>query len=344
MAGDVIIPDVPEIRIPSSPGGGWTQTDYGWHHSPPSGGGGGGGGGAGGGYVPPTVNVNIPAQPEQPKPIGRPAEWGFWQPQDTYNYAFDHNWYNKHRPDVQSWADSWLRGDKSNIHFGDYTRINQDLEAEFQRQDKYKTRWEYGKFHLDTYGQPNNEDRMLPMVIGAAAGQSPSQMQTILGRSGTDWIDNKSLQYKQAMEKLSQWHFESFGKDEAAAVGDNPKWGYGSEMAWFNSPEQVKVREQQFLDQEAEIAAEQQAYKEKTAAAAESLRLQGKRMSSRQDVQVGGAADVRSKEVAASKKKRGTSKFKATRSRSPMGTISDSLGGLGNFNQLIADRGRGLNL
>ena len=115
-------------------------------------------------------------------------------------------------------------------------------------------------------------------------------------------------------------------------------------MAWFNSPDQVKAREQEFLDQEAQIAADQQYYKEKTAAAAESLRLQGKRMSSRQDVQVGGAADVRSKEVASSAKKRGTSKFKATRSKSQLGKISDRLGGLGNLGQVVADKGRGLNL
>ncbi len=353
----VQITPVPPVQAPSAPGpgthngipGNWTQENPGWVFTPTSGSSGGGGGGGGGAAAPATdtgttVNVNFPDWPEGPKPTGRPAEAGFWQSGDQYSYAFDHNWYNKHRPDVQSWAEQWLRGDKNKTHWGDYTRINQDLEAEFQRQDKYDTRWEYGKYHWDTYGEPNKEDRLMPFVIGDSAGQSPSQMQTILGRSGRDWIDNKSLQYKQAMEDLSQWHFESFGRDEARSGGGDPKWGYGSEMAWFNSPDQVKAREQEFLDQEAQIAADQQAYKEKTAAAAESLRLQGKRMSSRQDVQVGGAADVRSKEVASSAKKRGTSKFKATRSKSQLGKISDRLGGLGNLGQVVADTGRGLNL
>ena len=160
-------------------------------------------------------------------------------------------------------------------------------------------------------------------------------MQTILGRSGTDWITNNSMTYQSAMEDLSQWHFENFGKDEAADLGTDPKWGYGSEMAWYNSPGQQEIRHQALLTQEAAIAAQQQAYKEKTAAAAESLRLQGKRMSSRQDVQVGGAADVRSKEVAASAKKRGTSKFKSTRPRSRIGRISDHFGGLKNIGQMV---------
>jgi len=182
MAGSPVqITPVPSVRIPSKPGNGWIQTDFGWHYSPTR-------------HAEETAASN--------KPI--PGSEGFPERRFRANQVggFDANYYLNNNQDVLDNFNQWSN-DTRGMHFADYVRANSGLEDAWSStyNQHNQSRWDWGATHWNDHGK--NENRIKPLVVGGVQ-HDPSDTRTIWTGPGQD----------QAKADFGAWHFDTYGRNE----------------------------------------------------------------------------------------------------------------------------------
>lgn len=169
--------------------------------------------------------------------------WSKWGASSAPGYSGEY-YLNKHS-DIMGGYRSWLG--QADMNFGHYVRSNPDLENEVQRQwsltklpqDRI-SRVNWGRWHWDTHGRGEAGRRM-------AYNVSPGLF--IMSHGSGD---------RQAAKDFGAWHY----------IHGGGKGGgyYGNESEFYNSPGEVKKRQDIKDAKEAELIKQQQLRDENRAA------------------------------------------------------------------------------
>jgi len=159
----------------------------------------------------------------------------------------DTRYYLDQYSDIGSAWDSHM-SDIGNIHWADYVKANPGLHDAWQSTHGQHglSRWQWGAQHYEQYGK-NEPKRILPFVVGGFKGNNT-----------TDVIHYDPNDAERAKHDFAAWHYaRGGGKTEGG------RWA--SEMDWYNSPGQVKKREEEARIREQDRVAQQALYSQMTA-------------------------------------------------------------------------------
>jgi len=132
--------------------------------------------------------------------------------------------------DVQDGLNTWLNDD-NNIHWGDYVRLNPDLERDWSalKSANKPDRWTWGYNHYMQNGK--NESRIVPKVVATPGGSDKNKMITIIVKSQNGDFTQAA---KEANVKAAygQYHYNQpivQEKENRIVPGYGPKIKLGSD-------------------------------------------------------------------------------------------------------------------
>lgn len=228
------------------------------------------------------------------------------------SYGFDPGYYQKEYPGMREGFEAWRDQRASNMHYGDYVRMNPDLEAHWLSpvsvgghftQANDQSRWAWGQEHYSTSGRA--EQRIIPLTIDHAGNVHGGNRRTIFverlgeGRDAAGYRHRTgalSATNQQAFNKWMQHHYETTGKAQGK---------FGSKTEWYNSPDQMEVRRLEDQAFQQQLAAQQAEQQRQAQEALEAMYAKARRVKTSHTTGASGAGQFRAKGLTSSENKRG---------------------------------------
>lgn len=250
------------------------------------------------------------------------------------SYGFDPTYYQKEYPGMRAGFEAWRDQRVANMHYGDYVRMNPDLEAHWLdptkghfTQANNQSRWAWGDEHWKTSGA-GEAGRLMPLTIDHAGNVHGGSRRTIFverlgeGRDHTGARNRTgplSATNQAAFNKWMQHHYETTGK----ASGK-----FGSKTEWYNSPDQVEIRRLEDQAFQEKLAAQQAEQQRQAQEALEAMYAKARRVKTSHTTGASGAGQFRAKGLTSSENKRGGGS-RQFRSGSPQFMATINLPGAG---------------
>ena len=212
----------------------------------------------------------------------------------SQTWDFNPRYYEQQAPDVRAHFDKWA-ADYTNTNWRAYTDYHTDVNAQRLREIEAGTtgpsmwRFNYGANHFNTHGR--NESRLLPKIVGTnLGGDSPYYIPYMHGAGSGHGLN------KQAYDAYLAWHHDTKGRHEGK---------FGSEQAFYDSPQQVEIRRKEAMEWEEELRAQQRAIEEEAMKQQQEQYELSRRIKSSTPTLAQGAGRVKGKGLSESEARRG---------------------------------------